>query len=110
MKKIKVCLMEFVPGGNTIWIHNDQGCTVLRIQCTGNVKVKPGCENICAHADMVVLGDIEVCIPSRKKKVPGVITVQGAVRMPKNTLVAVGKALQYVAQHEFAVKGRKKKT
>ena len=70
MKKIKVCLLEFMPGGNTIWIHNEKACTVLRIRCTGKVIVKLGCENICAHADITVGGDLEICMPSRKNAMP----------------------------------------
>lgn len=63
MITIPVAVLEFSEDGNTIWIHNDQGSTVLRIKCSGKVKVHPGCENICAHADINVPGDIEICIP-----------------------------------------------
>lgn len=63
MTEIDVAVMEFSEGGKAIWIHNNKGCTVLRIQCTGKVKIHKPCDNICAHADINVIGDIEVCIP-----------------------------------------------
>lgn len=66
MTQINVAVMEFQEGGRAIWIHNDKGCTVLRIQCTGKVRIHQGCTNICAHADINVTGNIEVCIPSVK--------------------------------------------
>jgi hypothetical protein len=66
MIKIPVLLMEFVEGGRAIWIHNKQGSTVLRIQCTGAVRLHKGCTNISPHADINVVGNIEVCVPSEK--------------------------------------------
>lgn len=63
MTQIKVAVVEFNEGGRAIWVHNSKGGTVLRIQCTGQVKIHPHCENICAHSDINVKGDIEVCIP-----------------------------------------------
>lgn len=59
---IPVAMLEFVEGGNTLWVHNSQGGTVLRIACT-KVAVKNGCSNTCAHADMRVQGTVEICIP-----------------------------------------------
>ena len=63
MIEIPVAMLEFVDGGKAIWIHDPNGGTVLRIQCTGNVTANYGCENVCAHADINVVGDIEICIP-----------------------------------------------
>jgi len=63
MEQIDVAMLEFSEGGKALWVHNDQGSTVLRIQCTGRIKVHQGCTNICAHADINVNGDIEVCLP-----------------------------------------------
>lgn len=63
MEHIPVAIAEFSEGGKAIWIHNDRGCTVFRIQCTGRIKTHKGCVNICAHADLNVEGDIEICIP-----------------------------------------------
>ncbi len=67
MTQINVAQMEFQEGGKAIWIHNRKGATVLRIQCTGEVRIHKGCTNICAHADINVKGNIEVCIPSKKR-------------------------------------------
>jgi hypothetical protein len=66
MTKIAVHLLEFVEGGNTIWIHNSKG-TVVRIQCTGEIKIHNGCENNVAHCDVRVVGDLHFCIPKNKK-------------------------------------------
>lgn len=66
---IEVCEIEFQDGGNTIWVHSKEGATVLRIKATGKVKAHRGCSNIVSHSDMIVTGDIEVClVPKRKKK------------------------------------------
>jgi hypothetical protein len=66
---IDVSQLEFMEGGKAIWIHNDKGATVLRIQCTGQVKIHTPCENICAHTDINVVGDIEICMPGKRKAV-----------------------------------------
>jgi hypothetical protein len=60
--EVPVAQLEFEDGGNTIWVHNEDGATVLRIKA-GKVVAKMGCENVCAHADLVVQGTVEVCIP-----------------------------------------------
>jgi len=65
MNKIPVALMEFSEGGKVIWIHNRKGGTVLRIQCSGTINVHGTCENICAHADINVRGNIDICIPQK---------------------------------------------
>lgn len=67
MTTIPVAVLEFTEGGKTIWIHNNKGATVLRIQCTGKVLVDKGCENICAHSDINVPGNISICIPTKRK-------------------------------------------
>lgn len=61
MPFIKVNAIQFSSGGNTLWVHSDQG-TVLRIKCTGHIRVNEECENIVCHADMIVQGDIDLCI------------------------------------------------
>lgn len=60
---IEVAGLEFVEGGNTLWVHGTTGGTVLRIRCSGKITVKPHCTNSVAHADMQVVGDIEICLP-----------------------------------------------
>ncbi len=61
--QVEVSQLEFDEGGNTIWIHGPQGATVMRIKCSGRIEVMADCVNICAHADVMVDGDILVCIP-----------------------------------------------
>jgi hypothetical protein len=68
MITIEASQIEFVEGGNTIWVHGPQGGTILRIKTMGKIEVHPGCENICAHADMIVQGNIHICIPSEKSE------------------------------------------
>ena len=63
MIDIPVAVVQVDDGGRAIWVHDENGSTVLRIQCTGKVIVKRDCTNICAHADINVIGDIEVCVP-----------------------------------------------
>lgn len=68
MIQIRVAMMEFSEGGKAIWIHNKEGSTVLRIQCSGEVQIHKGCVNICAHADINVKGNIDVCIPVKRTR------------------------------------------
>jgi hypothetical protein len=53
--------LEFEKDGNTIWVHGSCG-TLLRIKCSGRIKVKR-C-SAPAHADVIVAGDIEFCVPA----------------------------------------------
>jgi hypothetical protein len=57
-----VALVEFDEGGHTIWVQSPKGATSLRIKCTGKIKVNKACENIVSHSDMIVEGDIEICL------------------------------------------------
>lgn len=63
---IDVAALEYVEGGRAIWIHNNEGSTVIRIQCTGKVTTEYGCSNICPHADINVIGDISLCMPGER--------------------------------------------
>lgn len=54
--------LEFDEGGNTIWIHSSGG-TMLRIKCSGQITTK-SCSAPTAHADVLVAGDIEFCVPA----------------------------------------------
>ena len=53
--------LEFDEGGNTIWVHGPGG-TLLRIKCSGRITVNE-CSAPCAHADVMVEGDIAFCVP-----------------------------------------------
>ena len=63
MIDIPVAVVQVADGGRAIWVHDENGSTVLRIQCTGKVLLRHGCSNKCAHADINVTGDIKVCVP-----------------------------------------------
>lgn len=60
---IDVAQIEFEEGGNTLWIHNSNGLTVLRLKFEGGIHSKAGCENLCAHADAFVAGSLAFCMP-----------------------------------------------
>ncbi len=60
--QIPAAEIEFRHGGNTIWVHSPSGGTILRIKCSGKITAVPGCENLCSHGDIMVKGDIEICI------------------------------------------------
>ncbi len=66
-QEIRVSILEFDEGGHTLWVHGPKGGTVLRIKCSGTIRVNPECDNICAHSDIMVEGDIEVCVPTRRR-------------------------------------------
>ena len=61
--QIEVSLLEFDDNGHTLWIHNAQGSTVLRIKCA-HIEIDSACSNNAAHADIQVVGPITICIPS----------------------------------------------
>jgi hypothetical protein len=80
--------LEFEDAGNTIWVQGVHG-TLLRIKCSGQIKVKH-CEAPGAHADVLVAGDIEVCVPASTR------AARGSVRRPSrvstvDTVHAVGR-------------------
>lgn len=86
MESIDVAVLEYVEGGKAIWVHNANGCTVLRIQCTGKVLVHNGCQNVCAHSDINVIGDIVLCVPDVPEEVTedicGLCGESGADKIP----------------------------
>lgn len=54
--------IEFDEGGTTIWVQSPEGATMLRIKCK-KIVVKSSCENSVAHADIMIDGEIEICVP-----------------------------------------------
>lgn len=59
---IPVIALKFNEGSNTIWIHSPEGGTVLRIKCTGKI-ISDQCKNSpISHSDIVVNGDINMCL------------------------------------------------
>ena len=61
--QISVAIAEFDDTGNTIWIHDSEGNTVFRIKCTGKFVIDEVCNNNVAHSDILVDGNIEICLP-----------------------------------------------
>jgi hypothetical protein len=64
--------IELVDGGNTIWVQGKDG-TILRIQCTGSIKIKSCATSTGGgpHADCRVQGDIEFCVPDVEESEEG---------------------------------------
>lgn len=60
--QLEALALEFEEDGNTIWVHGSDGGTILRIKCSGHIRVK-SCSAPGAHADVMVSGDIEFCVP-----------------------------------------------
>lgn len=60
--EIPVTLLEFVVGGNTIWVHSPVGATVLRIKTDGCINVSVCDSNPVSHSDISVQGNINICL------------------------------------------------
>jgi len=60
--RISVAELKFVEGGNTIWVHSDQGATVLRIKTMGKITTQKCATSPFSHADIVVDKDIDFCL------------------------------------------------
>ena len=60
-------MVEFNVGGNTIWVQSKKG-TVMRIKCTGTIKVDACTTNQSLHSDVILNGDINFCISNDLKK------------------------------------------
>lgn len=67
---VEVSVLEYVEGGNTIWIHGPEGGTVLRIKTRGTISTDDACVSPIAHADVVVSDDIRICVPNRRENSP----------------------------------------
>lgn len=61
--EIPVNVLEFIDGGNTIWIHSPKGVTVMRIKTSGKIVTRD-CEPLAvvSHSDVTVEGDIDFCL------------------------------------------------
>lgn len=70
MIQIPAALIEFVEGGNTIWVHSPEGATILRIKTRGKITVDRECVNICSHSDMIVNDDISICLVEENGLIP----------------------------------------
>jgi hypothetical protein len=59
---IPVLAIEYVEGGNTLWVHGQDG-TVLRIKVSGKVYTDTDCSAPGPHADIMAQGDVKMCHP-----------------------------------------------
>ncbi len=64
---IPVIQIEFYENSNTIWIHNREGSTAMRIKCTGKINVDQCKDSPQSHCDIIVEGDINFCISKDSK-------------------------------------------
>ena len=64
--QVDVAVLEFYDGQSTVWVHDANGHTILRIKCTGGIKVNSKCENPAVHSDVVVDGPMEICVPCQE--------------------------------------------
>ena len=65
---IDVVAIEVINGHHTLWVHGKHG-TVIRIKSLeGKVKVDTTCRGGGPHCDIEVVGDINICIPTKKRK------------------------------------------
>lgn len=62
--QLDVAQLEFHEGQQTVWVHAPDGTTLLRIKCTGKIIVDKHCSSPVAHADLIVAGNIHICIPA----------------------------------------------
>jgi len=69
--KIPVAELEFERSGQTLWVHGPDGGTVLRIKCTGQIVVSLCQNSPTAHSDLMVQGDVSICVPAKAKKGKG---------------------------------------
>lgn len=58
--EVPVSVLEFDVGGDTMWVHNADGMTVLRIKLPPGTKfaAEGGCQNLCSHLDLTILGEV----------------------------------------------------
>ena len=101
--------LEFEETGNTIWVQGPNG-TLLRIKCTGRIQVKP-CTAPGAHADVMVPGDIAICVAMNEAAQEA---AQGATRLGRragrvstanSTVQAVGRRAGTVPAAQTLVRG-----
>jgi hypothetical protein len=61
---LQVSEIQFADGGNTMWVHGTDGSTTLRIKTTGKFIMERCTESPCSHADIMMQGDVHVCVGS----------------------------------------------
>lgn len=66
--EIPVSMLEYREGGNTLWVHGPDGCTILRLKVTGAITSQRCDTSPVAHADAVLEGDLTMCVPKRPRQ------------------------------------------
>ncbi len=59
---IDAAQIEFVDGGNTIWVHGPEGGTVIRIKTLGKITTERCTTSPISHADIVVRENVHICL------------------------------------------------
>jgi hypothetical protein len=72
---VPVLQLEAYSGSDTVWVHSPKGATVLRLKCTGEIVIDRACANPVAHADLLVEGDIRLCLPPENEDPSGLVAV-----------------------------------
>jgi hypothetical protein len=67
MVTLEVSQIQFTDGGNTMWVHGVDGSTTLRIKTTGKFIMERCKDSPCSHADIMLQGDVRVCVGSEVK-------------------------------------------
>lgn len=62
---LPVAQIEFCHGANTLWVHAPDGSTLLRIKASGKIRATACDTSPVSHGDIMVDGDITVCIPEK---------------------------------------------
>jgi hypothetical protein len=62
--RLPVSEVEVREGHHTLWVHAPDGTTLMRIKCTGKIVIDDSCASPVAHSDLVVQGDIHICVPA----------------------------------------------
>lgn len=62
MTQIPSAIIEFVEGGNTIWVQSPEGGTTIRIKCSGKITTDTCKNSPISHSDILVNGDIHICL------------------------------------------------
>jgi hypothetical protein len=64
MITLEASQIQFVDGGNTLWVQGVDGSTTLRIKTTGKFIAEKCTISPTSHGDMMVTGDFRICIGS----------------------------------------------
>jgi hypothetical protein len=59
---IPVAQLEFEEDGHTIWIHNPQGGTTMRIKTMGKIVIEECKTSPHSHCDIMLKEDINICL------------------------------------------------